>query len=80
MTIERTNQIATIQELVSLQHGISIIPEMAQQLDKSKRRTYRSFAGEKPSRTIALLHNPKRYDHCFVGFFKDYMREFAKGP
>ena len=77
ITIERTNQLATIQELVALQHGISIIPEMAQQLDRSKKRVYRKFAGEKPIRTIAMLQNPYRYEHRFVGLFKEYMREFS---
>ena len=77
VTIERTNQLATIQELVALDHGVSIIPAMAQQLDKSKRRIYRRFAGEQPTRTIALLQNPYRYEHRFVALFKEYMREFA---
>jgi len=77
VTIERTNQLTTIQELVALQHGISIIPAMAQQLDKSKQRIYRPFAGEKPTRTIALLQNPYRYEHRFIAAFKQYMREFA---
>ncbi len=75
--IERTNQLTTIQELVALHHGISIIPAMAEQLDKSQRRVYRKFAGEKPTRTIALLQNPYRYKHRFVGLFEHYMREFA---
>lgn len=78
VTIERTNQLTTIQELVALQHGISIIPAMAQQLDKNKQRVYRPFAGKKPARTIALLQNPYRYEHRFVALFKQYMREFAK--
>ncbi len=77
VTIERTNQLTTIQELVALQHGISIIPAMARQLDKSKRRVYREFAGEQPTRTIALLQNPYRYEHRFVKCFKEFMREFA---
>ncbi len=82
VTIERTNQLTTIQELVSLQHGISIIPAMAQRLDKNKGRIYRPFAGEKasqkPTRTIALLQNPYRYEHRFVTLFKEYMQEFAQ--
>lgn len=78
ITIERTNQLATIQELVALQHGISIIPAMARQLDKNKQRVYRTFAGEKPTRTIALLQNPYRYEHRFVKIFKQYIREFAQ--
>ena len=32
VTIERTNQLQTIQELVALGHGVSVIPAMAQQL------------------------------------------------
>ncbi len=76
--IERTSQLTTIQELVALQHGISIIPAMAEQLDKSQRRIYRRFAGQKPTRTIALLQNPYRYKHRFVGLFEEYMREVAQ--
>ena len=76
VTIERTSQLATIQELVALQHGISIIPAMAQRLDKSNKRIYRSFAGEKPKRTIALLQNPYRYENRFVAMFKDFMKEY----
>lgn len=78
VTIERTNQLATIQELVSLQHGISIIPAMARRLDKSKQRVYRTFAGERPKRVIALLKNPYRYKNRFVVQFEEYIREFAK--
>ncbi|MEM7453504.1 MAG: LysR family transcriptional regulator [Planctomycetota bacterium] len=81
VTIERTNQLATIQELVALHHGISIIPAMARELDKSKRRVYRTFTGERkterPLRTIALLQNPYRYEHRFVAMFKQFMREYA---
>ena len=78
ITIERTSQLATIQELVALQHGISIIPAMAQRLDKSNRRVYRSFAGEKPKRTVALLQNPYRYENRFVVMFKDFMKTFSQ--
>lgn len=77
VTIERTNQLATIQELVALGHGISIIPVMAQRLDKGKRRIYRNFAGEQPTRTIALLQNPYRYEHRFVRMFKEHMRTLS---
>ncbi len=78
ITIERTNQIATIQELVALDHGISIVPRMAQQLDKNKRRIYKRFAGQPPTRTIALLQNPYRYEHRFVAMFKEFMHEYAE--
>lgn len=74
VTVERTNQLATIQELVALQHGVSIIPEMAQRLDKSKSRVYRKFTKEKPSRTISLLYNPNRYENRFVELLKEHLR------
>ncbi|MDI1314828.1 LysR family transcriptional regulator [Prosthecobacter sp.] len=61
VTIERTSQLATVQELVSLNHGVSIIPEMARKIDNSVQRTYRSFSGEKPSRTVAMMWNPGRF-------------------
>ena len=77
ISVERTSQLATIQELVSLKHGISIIPAMAQQVDKNKNRVYRNFYGEKPTRTVALLQNPYRHEHRFVAKFKKYMHEYA---
>jgi LysR family hydrogen peroxide-inducible transcriptional activator len=60
ITIERTNQLATVQELVALNHGVSLIPEMARRIDLSDRRVYRSFAGDRPCRTVAMMWNPYR--------------------
>jgi LysR family hydrogen peroxide-inducible transcriptional activator len=60
VTIERTNQLITIQELVALGHGVSIVPAMARKIDLSDRRVYRSFEGEKPSRTVAMMWNDHR--------------------
>lgn len=61
VTVERTSQLATVQELVALDHGVSIVPAMARQIDMSEKRVYRSFVGERPSRTIALMWNPSRH-------------------
>lgn len=51
----RVNQLATIQELVSLGQGVSLIPAMARQADTDPRRVYRSLAGDRPHRTIGLV-------------------------
>jgi LysR family transcriptional regulator, hydrogen peroxide-inducible genes activator len=48
-------QLLTVQELVGLGHGVSLIPQMAVDADKSQRRKYRSLADNKPTRTIALI-------------------------
>lgn len=61
VTVERTSQLATVQELVALDHGVSIVPEMARRLDLSDRRVYRSFSGERPTRTVALMWNSARF-------------------
>ncbi|MFT7632594.1 MAG: LysR family hydrogen peroxide-inducible transcriptional activator [Mariniblastus sp.] len=74
VSIERTSQLATVQELVSLSHGISMVPKMAQVLDQSDRRVYRSFAGEKPMRTIAVMTNPYRYQSKWVLEFLKHLR------
>ena len=78
VAVERTSQLTMVQELVSLAHGVSMIPEMAKVIDVSDRRVYRSFSGEKPKRTIAAIHNPYRFQSKLLGEFKERLREYAK--
>lgn len=78
IAIERTSQLATVQELVSLSHGISMVPKMAQKLDQSDRRVYRSFSGEKPTRTVAMLSNPYRYESKWIQSFKEHLRTYQQ--
>ena len=74
ISVERTSQLATVQELVSLGHGLSLVPRMAQQLDHSDTRTYRAFSGERPTREIAMLWNPYRYQSKWVKLFQQHLR------
>lgn len=60
ISIERTNQLAMVLELVALGHGVSLIPAMAGRIDESPRRVYRRLASS-PSRTIALVWNRYRF-------------------
>lgn len=69
VSVERTSQLATVQELVALGHGISMIPQMARQFDNSDRRIYRSLAGKKPTRKIAAVWNPYRFQSRLVTAF-----------
>jgi len=78
VSIERTSQLATVQELVSLDHGISMVPKMAQVLDQSKRRVYRSFSGDKPTRTVAMVGKPYRYESKWLTAFKEHLRNVGK--
>ena len=78
VTVERTSQLTTVQELVALDHGVSIVPEMARHIDSSDRRIYRSFSGERPSRTVALMWNPSRHQTDAMKSLIQYMRRNSK--
>jgi LysR family hydrogen peroxide-inducible transcriptional activator len=78
VTIERTSQLATVQELVSLNHGVSIVPEMARKIDTSVQRTYRSFSSAKPARTIAMMWNPGRFQSKSTKTLMDHLRQQRK--
>lgn len=77
VTIERTSQLTTVQELVALDHGVSIVPEMARKIDLSNRRIYRSFSGEKPVRTVAMMWNSYRYQGKAFKALMEHLRQHA---
>lgn len=78
VTVERTSQLATVQELVTLNHGVSIVPEMARKIDTSERRVYRSFSGEKPVRTVAMMWNSYRFQSKSVKVLMEHIRLHSK--
>jgi LysR family hydrogen peroxide-inducible transcriptional activator len=70
----KTSQLATVQEMVSLGHGLSFVPEMARRIDMSKQRVYRPIAGEPPKRTIAMCWNGYRYQSKLSCAFRELLR------
>ena len=78
VTVEHTSQLATVQELVSLDHGVSLIPAMARYLDNSDRRKYRSLSGKPPTRRIAMVWNPYRFESKQLRQFKQELRQYTK--
>ncbi len=74
VTVERTSQLTTLQELVALNHGVSIVPEMARKVDTNEQRIYRSFTGEKPMRTVAMMWNSYRFQNTAVKTLMQHMR------
>jgi LysR family hydrogen peroxide-inducible transcriptional activator len=74
VALERTSQLMMVQELVSLAHGVSMIPEMARVLDETDRRVYRSLAGRKPTRSIAVVWNPYRFQSRLLKAFRERLR------
>ncbi len=75
VAVERTSQLAMVQELVSLAHGVSMIPAMARELDQSDRRVYRSVSGPKPTRKIVVAWNPYRFQSQLLTAFRERLVE-----
>ncbi|MEM8736753.1 MAG: LysR family transcriptional regulator [Planctomycetota bacterium] len=78
VSMERTSQLATVQELVALNHGVSMIPRMARVLDESRRRTYRHLSGHRPSRTVVSVWNPYRFQSKLLKAFQSELRQYAQ--
>jgi LysR family hydrogen peroxide-inducible transcriptional activator len=78
VTVERTSQLATVQELVALNHGVSIVPDMARRIDTSERRVYRSLIGEKPTRTVAMMWNSYRFQSQAMKALMKHLRTSGK--
>lgn len=78
VSVEKTSQLAMVQELVSLAHGVSMIPAMAKKIDQSDRRIYRSFSGQKPTRTVAVVWNPYRFQSRLLQAFRERLRKRTK--
>ncbi len=74
VTVGRTTQLATVQEMVSLGHGVSLIPAMARELDHAESRVYRSFRSPSPTRTVAMAWNPYRFQSRLLEAFKETLR------
>lgn len=80
VTTGRTTQLAMVQELVALGHGVSFIPALAERLDPSERRVYRPLEGEAPRRTIAACWNPYRYQSRLAQAFLERLRAYRPEP
>ena len=78
VAVEQTSQLVMVQELVSLGHGVSLIPELARRCDTSTTRVYRSFDGAKPRRSIAMAWNPYRFESRMLATLRDRLREHTK--
>ena len=70
----RTHQLSTVQELVRLGHGISLIPAMAAKMDHDPGRVYRRFTGTVPARTIAVGWNRLRYQSRLFKTFVQFLQ------
>ncbi len=71
----RSSQIMTVQELVALDHGVSLLPASAAKTDKSRLRKYISLSGVRPHRTMAMVWHKKRHQSHIVCAMVESIRE-----
>jgi DNA-binding transcriptional LysR family regulator len=74
-----SSQVLTVQELVSIGHGVSLLPAMACALDRHPRRRYRRLSGEAPTRALCLVWHKQRYQRPIVRRFIEFVKE-RTGP
>jgi len=72
----RSSQLLTVQQLVALGQGISLIPAMAKVTDEQRSDCYRSLADPKPMRSIAIVWGKKRYMSPVMQSFIDLLRDY----
>jgi len=77
VSIQHTSQLATVEELVALGHGVSLIPAMARRVDASQRRVYRHVTQPTPRRTIAMAWSPYRFQSRRAERFKECLRRWG---
>ncbi len=70
----RTAQLLTVQELVALGHGISLLPAMACKKDRNPRRVYRKLTDIKLTRTLALVWHKHRHQRPVVKQLIEWLR------
>jgi DNA-binding transcriptional LysR family regulator len=72
-----STQLSTVQSLIALGQGVSLLPALAQRSDRSPRRVYRMVTGDAPTRTIAAIWHPQRYHSVAAERFLAGLREMA---
>lgn len=76
----RTTQLTTVQSLVALGLGVSIVPEMAAIADDSGRRVYRPIAGGHARRSIVVAWHPGRHRPKLAERFLEQLRHHCQTP
>jgi LysR family hydrogen peroxide-inducible transcriptional activator len=74
----RSAQIATIQSLIALGQGISILPDMARTADRTGKLVYRALAGDGPRRTVAVICHRHYYHSPLAEEFLAGLRQWSR--
>lgn len=75
----RSAQISTIQNLIALGQGVSLLPDMARKADVSRQLPYRRLWGAQPTRTIAVIRRKHRSSGLAVERFVGHLQKECGG-
>jgi LysR family hydrogen peroxide-inducible transcriptional activator len=76
----RSSQLSTVQALIALGQGISLLPEMARAADHDWQIVYRPLAGGDYQRTVGVIWHRDRYHGAAAVQFLKLLREWSKRP
>jgi LysR family hydrogen peroxide-inducible transcriptional activator len=71
----RSAQIATVQRLIELGLGISLLPALARDADRTSRRVYRELAEDPPSRVLTAVWHRQRYQSPTARLFLEQLKK-----
>jgi LysR family transcriptional regulator, hydrogen peroxide-inducible genes activator len=71
----KTAQLLTVQHMVGLGQGVSLVPELAAREDKTGACRYVSLGDEAPRRTIAMIRHKDRFRSELVNRFQGSLRK-----
>jgi LysR family transcriptional regulator, hydrogen peroxide-inducible genes activator len=74
----RSSQLSTVQTLIALGQGVSLLPAMAMSADRSRRICFRHLAGDEPTRTIVAAWNRHRYHSSSAERFLELLKAQVK--
>jgi LysR family hydrogen peroxide-inducible transcriptional activator len=74
----RTAQLLTVQELVALGQGVSLVPEMATQRNRDKRLAYRTLDGPPVEREIGMIWRPRYRPRRLVEAVMELIRDLGQ--
>jgi LysR family transcriptional regulator, hydrogen peroxide-inducible genes activator len=74
----RCAQVATLKLFVSMGLGISILPQLARQLDDKDTLTYLRLTGSEPTRELAVVRHLQRYQSRGAEQFLALLRDHVK--
>jgi LysR family hydrogen peroxide-inducible transcriptional activator len=74
-----STQLSTVQALIAMGQGVSLLPAMARRADRAHQRVYRALDDQQPTRTVAAVWHRHRYHSLAAERFLTRLRELAAG-